>query len=152
MTATPTREDSLVHRYCGRVGDWACVLIMSALKMELGMDLRSSGGTLLSEDGAIDVQAPSATDSQAQAGLSMIFRMQPKKLEWTACRGVGPGVCYWDYKVGLARFPTPAQRTAGITRPIVGASEICFQSALRLGQEQCTHTRSGRATGRKWPR
>jgi hypothetical protein len=90
---------------------------------------------------------PSATDSQAQAGSGMIFRMRPTKSEWTAWRGVGPGVRYWDYEVGMARFSTPAQRTAGITGPIVGASEIRLRFALRLGQEQCTHTRSGRATG-----
>jgi hypothetical protein len=147
MAPISTREDSPLHRYCGRVGDSARVLMMSALKTELGMDLRSSGATLLFEDGAIGVQAPSATDSQAQAGLGMIFRMRAKTLEWTAWQGGGPGVCYRDYEVGLARFPTPAQRTAGITGPIVGASEIRLQFALRLGQEQCTYTRSGRATG-----
>jgi hypothetical protein len=147
MAAIPTREDSPVHRYCGRVGDSARVLMMSALKTELGMDLRSSGATLLSDDGAIDVQAPSATDSRAQAGSGMIFRMRPKKSEWTAWRGVGPGVSYRYYEVGLAHFPTPAQRTAGMTGLIVGTSEIRLRFALRLGQEQCTHTRSGRATG-----
>jgi hypothetical protein len=147
MAAIPTREDSPVHRDCGRVGNSARVLMMSALKTELGMDLRSFEAMLLFEDGAIEVQAPSATDSQAQAGSGMIFRMRPTKSEWTAWRRVGPGVRYRDYEVGLARFPTPAQRTAGITGPIVGASKIRLQFALRLGQEHCTHTRSGRATG-----
>jgi hypothetical protein len=144
MAAIATRKDSPGYR---RVGDSACVLMMSALKTELGMDLRSSGATLLSEDGAINVQAPSATNSQAQAGSGMIFRMRPKKSEWTAWRGVGPWVRCQDYEVGLTRFSTPAQRTAGITGPIVGASKIRLRFALRLGQEQCTHTRSGRATG-----
>jgi hypothetical protein len=63
LAAIPTWEDSPVHRYCRRVEDSARVLMMSALKTELGMDLRSSGAMLLSEDGAIDVQAPSATNS-----------------------------------------------------------------------------------------
>jgi hypothetical protein len=147
MAAIPTREDLPAHRYCGQVGDSARVLMMSALKMELGMNLRSFGATLLSKNGAIDVQAPSATDFQAQAQSGMIFRMRPKKSEWTAWRGVGPGVRYRDYEVGLARFPTQAQRTAGITGPIVGFSKIRLRFALRLGQEQCTHTKSGRATG-----
>jgi hypothetical protein len=46
---------------------------MTALKAETGLDLRSSGATLLSEDGAIDVQVPAATASQVQAGAGMIF-------------------------------------------------------------------------------
>jgi hypothetical protein len=138
MAAIPTREDSPAHRSCGRVGDSARVLVMTALKAKTGLDLRSSGATLLSEDGAIDVQMPAATASQVQAGASMIFRIRPKKSEWTA---------YRDYELGLAHFPTPAQRTAGITGPIVGASEIRLRFTLRLGQEQCSHTRSGRATG-----
>jgi hypothetical protein len=37
--------------------------------------------------------------------------------------------------------------SAVTTGPIVGASEIRLRFALRLGQEECTHTRSGRATG-----
>jgi hypothetical protein len=110
--------------YCGRVGDLARTLVMTALKAETGLELRSSGATLLSEDGAIDVQMPAVTDSQVQAGSGMIFRMRPKKSEWTAWRAVGPGVRHRDYDLGLARFLTPAQRTAGITGPIVGASEI----------------------------
>jgi hypothetical protein len=149
MAAIPTREDSPAHMYCGRVGDSARTLVMTALKAEMGLDLHSSGATLLSEDGAIDVQVPGATNSQVQAGSGMIFRMRPKKSEWTAWRAVGPGVQYRDYVMGLARFPTPAQQTAGITGPMVGASEIRLRFTLRLGQEQCSYTRSGRATGGK---
>jgi hypothetical protein len=149
MGAIPTREDSPAHMYCGRVGDSARTLVMTALKAETGLELRSSGATLLSEDGAIDVQVPVATDSQVQAGSGMIFRMRPKKSEWTAWPAVRPGVRYRDYELGLARFPTPAQQTAGITGPIVGASEIRLRFTLRLGQEQCSHTRSGRANGGK---
>jgi hypothetical protein len=147
MAAIPTREDSPAHRYCGRVGDSARVLVMTALKAETGLDLRSSGATLLSEDGAIDVQVPAVTASQVQAGAGMIFWIRPKKSEWTAWRAVGPGVRYRDYELGLAHFPTLAQRTAGITGPIVRASEIRLRFTLRLGQEQCSDTRSGRATG-----
>jgi hypothetical protein len=135
--------------YCGRVGDSARTLVMTALKAETGLELRSSGATLLSEDGAIDVQMPAVTDSQVQAGSGMIFWMRPKKSEWTAWRAVGPGVRYRDYELGLARFPMPAQQTAGITGPIVGASEIRLRFTLRLEQEQCSHTRSGRANGGK---
>jgi hypothetical protein len=47
--------------------------------------------------------------------------------------GSGTRVRYRDYEMGLARFPTPAQQTAGITGPIVGASEIRLQFTLRLG-------------------
>jgi hypothetical protein len=149
MAAISTREDSPAHMYCGRVGDSARTLVMTALKAETCLDLRSSGATLLSEDGAIDVQIPAATNSQVQAGSGMIFRMRPKKSEWTAWRAVGPGVRYRDYEMGLARFPMPAQQTAGIMGPIVGASEIRLRLTLRLGREQCSHTRSGRANGEK---
>jgi hypothetical protein len=50
MAAIPTREDSPAHMYCGRVGDSARTLVMTALKAETGLELRSSGATLLSED------------------------------------------------------------------------------------------------------
>jgi hypothetical protein len=149
IAAISTREDSPAHMYCGRVGDSARTLFMSALKTETGLDLRSSGATLLSEDGAIDVQVPSATGPQVQAGSGMIFRMRPRRSEWTAWRAVGPGVRYRDYEMGLARFPTPAEQTAEVTGPIDGASEVRLRFTLRLGQEQCSHTRSGRANGGK---
>jgi hypothetical protein len=120
---------------------------VGAQAAELGMDLRSSGATGCYPRTERSTFKLHQTDSQAQAGSGMIFRMWPKKAEWTAWRGVGPGVRYRDYEVGLARFPKPAQRTAGITEPIVKVSEIRLRFALRLWQKQCTHTRSGRATG-----
>jgi hypothetical protein len=120
---------------------------MRALKTETGLDLRSSGATLLARDGAIDVQVPSATGPQIQAGSGMILRLRPRNSEWTAWRAVGAGVRYRDYEMGLARFLTPAQQTAGRTGPIVGASEVRLRFTLRLGLEQCSHTASGRAIG-----
>jgi hypothetical protein len=71
MAAIPAREDSPVH--CGRVGDSARVLMMSALKTELGIDLCSFGATLLSEDGAIDVQAPSVAYGVQPSRIRRIY-------------------------------------------------------------------------------
>jgi hypothetical protein len=56
MAAIPIWEDSPSHMFCGQVGDSARTLFMTALKTETGLDLRSSGATLLAGDGAIDVQ------------------------------------------------------------------------------------------------
>jgi hypothetical protein len=133
--------------FCGQVGDSARTLFMTALKTETGLDLRSSGATLLAGDGAIDVQVPSATVPQIQAGSGVILQVRPKKPEWTAWRDMGPGVRYRDYEMNLAHFLTPALQTAGKTGPIVGGSGIRLRFTLRLGREQCSHTESGMANG-----
>jgi hypothetical protein len=84
MAAIPTREDLPAHEFCGRVGDSARTLFMRALKTETGLDLRSSEATLLAGDGAIDVQVPSATGPQIQAGSGVILWVRPRNSEWTA--------------------------------------------------------------------
>jgi hypothetical protein len=42
-----------------------------------------------------------------------------------------------DYDMGLAQFPTPAQRRAGDGGPIVGASQVSLRVVLKYGQGQC---------------
>ena len=118
---------------CHEAADQALTFFSRALKDKTGLDCRSSGTALLTRDGAINVQVPSADVSQALTSRGMVLKILPRNTEWSRWHEMGCQYQYRDYDMGVARFPTPAQRMAGDGGPILGAGQVSLRVVLKLG-------------------
>jgi hypothetical protein len=139
MASIPSnRPPPICHDAANMVG----TLFTRALKEETGLDYRSPGRALLIGQGAIHVQVPSADVAQALSSLGMVLRIMPTKMEWSRWSGMGSQYQFRDYDMGLAQFPTLAQRRAGDGGPIVGASQVSLRVVLKFRQGQCRHAQA----------
>jgi hypothetical protein len=127
---------------CHDAANMALTLFTRAIKEETGLDYRSPGKALLIGQGAIHVQVPSANVAQALSSSGMVLRIMPTKTEWSRWSEMGSEYQFRDYDMGLAQFPTLAQRRAGDGGPIVGASQVSLRVVLKFGQGQCRHAQA----------
>jgi hypothetical protein len=110
MASIPSnRPPPICHDTANMVGTF----FTRALKEETGLDYRSQGRALLIGQGAIHVQVPSADVAQALSSSGMVLRIMPTKTEWSRWSDMGSQYQFRDYDMGLAQFPTLAQRRAG---------------------------------------
>jgi hypothetical protein len=138
MASIPSnRPPPICHDAANVVGTFT-----RALNKETGLDYRSPGKALMIGHGAIHVQVPLADVAQALASSGMVLRIMPTKTEWSRWSKKESQYQFRDYDMGLAPFPTLAQRRAGDGGPIVGASQVSLRVVLRFGQGLCWHAQA----------
>jgi hypothetical protein len=135
MASLPIPPAGQPYLLCERVGEKAVQLLTRALKAETGLDLRSTGNTLLTETGDISVQISRIVDGHRWPNprtAGMILRVSPRQSGWAPWPELG--AVFREYQMGQAQTLSAVQRTAGSGGPIVGARRVSFRLAVRPGR------------------
>jgi hypothetical protein len=135
MASLPTPPTVQPYMLCQHVGEKAVLLFTRAIKAETGLDLRSTGRSLLTGTGDISVQDPRVVDGHCWPNsrtAGMILRVSPRQTRWAPWPGVG--AVFREYQMGQAQTLSAAQRTAGRGGPIIGARCVSFRLAVRPGR------------------
>jgi hypothetical protein len=129
-THSPTK-----HAVPARGREGSVVVYNLALKTETGLDLRSTGRSLLTGSGDISVQIPRVVDGHRWPNprtAGMILRVSPRQTGWT--RWPKLGAVFREYQMGQAQTLSAVQRIVGRGGPIIGARRVSFRLALRPGR------------------
>jgi hypothetical protein len=132
MASLPTPPTVQPYMLCERMGKKAVLLLTKALKAETGLDLRSTGRSLLTGTGDIGVQVPWVVDGHCWPNLrtaGTILRVSPRQTGWAPWPELG--AVFREYHMGQAQALSAAQRTVGRGGPIIGARRVLFRLALR---------------------
>jgi hypothetical protein len=132
MASLPTPPTVQPYMLCQHVGEKAVLLFTRAIKAETGLDLRSTGRSLLTGTGDISVQVPRVVDGHRWPNprtAGMILRVSPRQTGWAPWPGVG--AVFREYQMGQAQTLSAAQRTARRGGPIIGARCVSFRLAVR---------------------
>jgi hypothetical protein len=135
MASLPTPPTVQPYMLCQHVGEKAVLLFTRAIKAKTGLDLRSTGRSLLTGTGDISVQVPRVVDGHRWPNprtAGMILRVSPRQTGWAPWPGVG--AVFREYQMGQAQTLSAAQRTAGRGGPIIGARCVSFRLAVRPGR------------------
>jgi hypothetical protein len=114
-------------------------LFTRAPKEETRLDCRLPGRALLTGQGAIHVQVPSADVAQALSSLGMVLKIMPTKTEWSRWSDMGSQYQFRDYDMGLAQFPYTSSEESRGRGAHVGANQVSLRVVLKYGQGQCRH-------------
>jgi hypothetical protein len=104
MVLLPTPPMVQPYMLCDRVGEKAVLLLTRALKAETGLDLRSTGRTLLTGTRDISVQVPGVVDGHRWPNprtAGMILRVSPRQTGWVPWPELG--AVFREYQMGQAQ-------------------------------------------------
>jgi hypothetical protein len=130
-----TTHGSTRHVLCQHVEKKAVLLFTRVIKAETGLDLRSTGRSLLTGIGNISVEVPQVVDGHCWPNprtAGMILRVSPRQTGWASWPTVG--AVFRKYSMGLAQTLSAAQRAVGRGGPIIGARRVSFCLAVRPGR------------------
>jgi hypothetical protein len=126
-----TTHGSTIHAVpaCGRESG------VAVYKAETGLNLRSTGRSLLRGTGDISVQVPRVVDGHRWPNprtAGIILRVSPRRTGWAPWPGVG--AVFREYHMGQAQTLSAAQRAVGRGGPIIVARRVPFCLAVRPGR------------------
>jgi hypothetical protein len=135
MASLPTPPTIQPYMLCQHVGEKAVLLFTRAIKVEMGLDLRSTERSLLTGTGDISVQVPRVVDGHCLPNsrtAGMILRVSGRQTGWAPWPGVG--AVFREYQMGQAQTLSAAQRAVGRGDPIIVARRVSFRLAVRPGR------------------